>query len=788
MTPETTRAVMAALGEMAPAVPSALEESYARRIADILPQFGYDIFADAKPSAVKENTAPDQRSIMPMGAVQDDFVLNSGDKLNVTFRGQRSESKVVAIDSNGQLLVDDMPPVPAAGRTIKQVRDSLQAHMMTLHNTEIYLALESVQQAGVLVVGHVKNPGRKNLTVFSSVLDALMQAGGVQKTGSLRQIKLVRDGRSTPVDLYGLLIYGSENPDITLRDGDRLIVPPVGPTVAVAGNVKQPGIYEILPALRGNLHKPQAASESLSLQDILSFAGGTLSPGQNRFMKLGLTGDGRETVDEVSDPLRPAFADGSILMVAPSDDMRAGTVALAGHTRKPGLHALAKAKTLSALLGDEKIFGADIYPLIGVIERRDEKHMTREMLDFPPLLVLRGRFDRKLQDGDIVHLFSRAQIMTLQDTQDEGAPLIRASAGAASTKGIEDEIEPAMQSFLRERSAFARGALRQPGAWPVAEGITLDNVIAVAGGMTLEASTQNIELTSKWNGAGTQGEGRSGTQRIAVNYTEDDPAAIIVGPGDSLRVNQKFKRAMDSSVMIVGEVASPGRYDLMPGDRLSDLIARAGGISTEAYPDGAIFSRETERRAEEARFRAQAQDLEMKLASAMEKKDEPDTGQIAAVQELVTQLKQAEAVGRITVEADPGALAANPELDILLESGDRVYIPKRPLTVRVAGEVLSPASLQFRKERDARDYIMQAGGYSWHADRNRSFVVYPDGSAQPLAVSSWNHTPVMIPPGSTVIVPRDPKPFDFIETARDISQILSNLAITGIFIDDIRSE
>lgn len=794
MTPETTRLVMEALGENAPAAPSPLENSYSNRIVDELRQFGYDMFAQSMPAASQKtaDNHDDHRAPMPMGAVQDDFVLASGDRLTVTFRGQRSDHKTIAIDSSGQLLVDDLPPVPAAGRTIAQVRESLKTHIAALHNTDIYIALESVQQAGVLIVGNVKNPGRKNLTVFNNVLDALVAAGGVDKTGSLRQIKLVRDGRSTIIDLYGLLIHGGEAVDITLRDGDRLIVPPIGPTVAIAGGVKRPGIYEILPSLRGHLHTPQNGAETLSLEDMLTLGGGLLNPGQNRFLRLGLTTDGRETVDDITDPLRPAFTNGAILQVAPSDQRRAGTVEMAGHTRRPGLHALGKSKSLSDLLRDDKIFGPDIYPLIGVIERWNEKTMTRQLIDFPPLLVRDGRFDRKLADGDVIHLFSRAQILALPDTEDTAATLPPAAQGSAETDTtIEDSdsiIDPVIAEFLRERAAFARGAVRESGPWPVSEGASLENLLAVAGGLTLEASTGNIEVTSRLQGEGGQAHGRSGIRRIDVDYASDDPAAIMVGPGDSVRVKQKFARVADNSVLIIGEVDNPGRYDLMPGDRLSDLLRRAGGVNAQSYPDGAIFSRESERRAEEMRFRAQAQDLEVKLAAAQKQKEEPDPGQIAAVQDLISQLKQAEAVGRITVEADPGALSADPELDILLEAGDRIYIPKRPLTVRVAGEVLSGASLQFRKERSARDYIDQAGGYTYHADKDRVFVVYPDGSAQPLSVSSWNHTPVFVPPGSTIVIPRDPKPFDFIETARDITQILSNLAITGIFIDDIRND
>jgi hypothetical protein len=212
-------------------------------------------------------------------------------------------------------------------------------------------------------------------------------------------------------------------------------------------------------------------------------------------------------------------------------------------------------------------------------------------------------------------------------------------------------------------------------------------------------------------------------------------------------------------------------------------------MTPQAYPPGAIFSRESERKAEEGRFRATARDLEQSLAAAMQDKDKaPDASQIAMAQDLAAQLREVEAVGRITVETDPNVLAAQPELDMLLESGDRVYVPRRPLTVKVNGEVLSPAALQFRSSKDARDYIAEAGGFTYNADKDRVFVVYPDGSAQPLQVNAWNHLAVMIPPGSSIVVPRDPKPFNFIDTARDLSQILSNLAVTGIFLDDIRSE
>ena len=316
--------------------------------------------------------------------------------------------------------------------------------------------------------------------------------------------------------------------------------------------------------------------------------------------------------------------------------------------------------------------------------------------------------------------------------------------------------------------------------------MTLDSLLAVAGGLSLEANTSNIEITSDMQGEGVN-EGRPGNvRRIQVNFVEDNPKDIVIGPGDSVRVNQKFKKIEDKSVLVIGEVINPGRYDLLPGDTMSDLLERAGGFTAQAYPEGAIFSRESERKAEEMRFRAQAREIKRAVATALEMDDEKvGAGKIAEARALARELEEVEGVGRITVEADLGLLKAQPELDMLLEAGDRVFVPKRSLSVRVRGEVLSPASLQFREEKDPLDYIHEAGGFTFHADKERTFVLFPDGSAQPLQVSPWNHTSRFIPPGSTIIIPRDPEPFDFVQSAKEISQILSNLAITAIFIDDV---
>ncbi len=131
------------------------------------------------------------------------------------------------------------------------------------------------------------------------------------------------------------------------------------------------------------------------------------------------------------------------------------------------------------------------------------------------------------------------------------------------------------------------------------------------------------------------------------------------------------------------------------------------------------------------------------------------------------------------VEADPTVLAVRPELDTILEGDDRILMPKRPNFVTVTGEVLNPGTMQFTAGRTADQYIDSAGGITQVADDDRTFVIFPNGEAQRIAVSTWNFTSVHVPPGSTIFVPRDPKPFDFFAFAISLTDILSKLAISA---------
>jgi len=730
--------------------PSAIESFYRDAAQDeSLTQYGYDFLGAGTMDAM----AP------AAGAVADDYILGAGDRVNVAFLGERKDRRSYVVDRNGSLAIDQLPPLAAMGKTLGAVRADINAMLKAqAYYGEVYLSLENVRQVGVLVAGHVVSPGRRFMTPMQSVVEALEKSGGIKKDGSLRQIRLVRGGKTIPVDLYAMMHAQDGGTFPTLQDGDRIIVPPLGPTIAITDDVRQPGIYEL------------PAGESMSVLSSLQLAGGPLSRGQNRVTLQSPQTDGKRTAIQVNATSAAMIADGAILSVNRTEDRSAASFTLSGETRKGGTYPLAPGMQLSRILRDPQAFGDDVYPLLGVISRRRDADLVRDLVAFSPQDVFAGRANATLQDGDQIRLFARDDIEAIM-------------------RGDKVDAVPVLIStFVSEHAVSLKGAVRLPGSWPVAGPTPIAKLLDVAGGHLSDADMSRAEISRNDVGFIDVSAGAV-SRRDVIDLTAPGADEITVTFGDAVRVPDRFEAVTRQTVAVYGEVRNPGNYDLMRGDTLLSLIDRAGGITDQAYPLGTVFSRAAERKREKEKFGAAARDLERAIAMAAQNDDgKVDMSQMALAKDLVEELKTIEPVGRITVESDPGILRRDPAVDILLESGDRIYIPKRPLNVRVTGEVLSPAALQFKADKNTSDYISEAGGLTLHADKGRTFVLHPDGSAQPVSGTSWTKIkPLMITPGSTIVVPRDPKPFDFIESAKDITQILSNLAITGIYADELIS-
>ena len=333
-------------------------------------------------------------------------------------------------------------------------------------------------------------------------------------------------------------------------------------------------------------------------------------------------------------------------------------------------------------------------------------------------------------------------------------------------------------NFVLDHQVTLDGAVRGPGSYFVGPWASLKDLVEAAGGTVNWADDSGVALTSTAVDTST---GRSVTQRVQLPLQQGLLASYIVKPHDGFRFNEVFNDGNMGNVTVRGEVRFTGNYRITRGEHLSDLLAQAGGLTSTAYPYGTIFLRKSAADAEHQGYIRAASEVQEQLVVAMTRigNDKIDPGTFASMQTFVNQLRTQPAVGRISIVADPSTLAAKPELDPLLEPGDVVYVPQRPSTVAVLGQVSQPGSFPFRSGLTMADYIKQAGGYSSTSDESMTFIVLPDGSAR-KANNSWlSYDTQKLPPGSTIVVPRDVTPLDARQVILDASAIFSQLAISA---------
>jgi len=803
-----------------------------------LRQFGYDTLRQL-PAGV----TPGQG----FGSLPEEYLLGRDDELVIAFRGRARQTLSVRVARDGMLWLPDMPPLPAAGRTLRELRADLAARArIELEGTEVFVSIGQVRQFTVFVGGEVARPGLQAVSALSSLLDALVAAGGVRRTGSLRMIRVEGPQGRRSIDLYPVIAGEGNAPDLRLREGERILVPPVGGVVALFGEVTRPGIYEL----------PAGAAQA-PLTVMLRLAGDPLRPGGNRFLLRSTDAEGRRSVLEINPgaPLRR----GDALRVEPGSDVDAEQLRLAGHVAAPLLRSSGgKARTLRGLLADPRVVKPDPYIRLGVVWRIDARSRARRFLPFDLARVLQGQADMPLQEGDEVILIGKPDLIFLASPAVQQAlrgdvPDTPAAPGGATpvaagpANGIGPGIiaqavsippgmmlvpapsppafgtncpalvaltvaaqasrmrfaharaagfpdfgrqpcpqlfldYPALLPFLLDQSVLLTGEVLQPGLYPIIEGTSLQALLDAAGGITDTADLAQIELARE------PGEQNASLplRRMMIDLRSRNFNAVKLSPRDAVRVPRGFGDRDTGPVVLVGEFVRPGTYDIRRGEKLSDIIARAGGLTPQAYPYGAVFTRQSVQQTQQEGFARSAQQLEQNLlqvAAGMNvagMNGAPNLGgAMAAGQQLAQTLKQTRASGRMVVEANPVVLASRPDLDVLLQPGDLIAMPKRPNEVTVVGAVLNPGSLQFSSGWRAAEYVRASGGEQRFADGGRAFVVLPNGQSVPAGIGGWQAGGPPVPPGSTVVVPQDPSPYESWGFARDITQVLSQVALSS---------
>jgi protein involved in polysaccharide export with SLBB domain len=927
--------------------PSRLEQIMSARAGARLQQFGYDQLGVGHSVTVPQT-----------GAVQDDYVLGPGDEILVSLRGQENNEFRLFVDRNGRVGIPRLNPIPATGRSFSSFRQDVEASVRRAYvATSAFVSIGRVRQINVLVSGEVNMPGQRLLTGLSSAVDALLISGGVKKTGSLRNVRIQRGGREYAVDLYGVLTDRGAGLNLRLADGDRIVVPALGRTVAVSGLVRRPGIYELAPA-----------QSSVSVRALLALAGGPEVRGQHRMSVLQILPDGRSNLAAVNDQTG-LVRDSEILFLQMGSDQTASQATLSGGTGLAGAYPVTTGTKLSEVLRAPGAMGDAPYTLFGIIVRKDPRSLLRNLVAFTPVAVLSGSENGDLQPDDVIRVLSvreasllshvvrayleklavdqaasrnplsdqtanvlpvmaappampvmpqtgamagavptatpqilsmlpvskvdelsfalidliaappdvqRADIISLMDLrapgslgpgsteaileqQDQsiqrvdpltspppyqavppavapGAPQSQMGSygpyspyglyGASTTpygmagqgqsmsngeqaqainvpaRNFQDtplspgtyvsnreiktfgelvrqlDIDPlVLVNFLLEHRARLDGAVRGPGSYFVGPSVGLNDLVQAAGGTVDWADGSGVELITT---AVDRALGRAETKRQTLPLRQSMLANYVVRPRDTLRFNQVFTDVGIGAVTVQGEVRFAGSYPITRGERLSELLARAGGLNKTAYPQGAVFLRRSAAAAEHDGYLRAASEIENQLVIAMTRvgNDKIDPSTFTSMQIFVNELRNQKAVGRISIVADPSVLAARPEEDPLLEAGDLLYVPQRPATVTVLGQVSQPGSFPYKAGRRLSDYVEMAGGYASTANEAMTFLVLPDGSARRIERSWLSFGDDDLPPGSTIVVPRDVTPLDTRQIILDVSQIFSQFAVS----------
>ncbi|MBL6613019.1 MAG: SLBB domain-containing protein [Reyranella sp.] len=827
---------------------SELEVIYSARANRALTQVGYDILGTGATVSVAQ-----------AGASQDNYVLGVGDELVFDLRGQENSTYRQRIDRSGRVTLPKLPPVSAAGRTLADFRAELEADVARAYvSTKIFVSLGEVHQVSVLVAGFVRTPGLRILSSLSSPLDAILLSGGIMKSGSLRNVQIVRNGHVRLLDLYSVILKNSPSSLGTLQDGDRIFVPALGPTVAITGSVRLPGIYELAPG-----------STRTAFSALLALAGGTAVPGSRYdISKLMVGSSGGMTLIPIT--RNNVVNAGEIVRVDPARTALLDRVSVAGAVQVVADRPLSVVRTTSDLFASTGV-NPGAYTLFSIIVRRDPVSNATLIVPFSVVHALNHTDVTPLQSNDTVYVFDTRDIRALARlaTKDANAPyrpsvneqqppnaspVANPSAGVArndlpiaGTVGTSGVSDPRVRALQQSRSPDAAAALEQaqalarssgvqtpsgivespsesdedvlkrisaeifvpsemlkravgthvvwvldqvhlPGPLVAADGTSLHDIIDAAGGPLAQADMSEIEVTSTQF---DQIAGLSRTTRRSYSVADGTIRTASIRPFDIVRLRSVYSDRTGETVTVLGEVRYPGVFDIVRDERLSSVLQRAGGITEVGYPYGAIFTRRSAAvREQEANARS-AQEVQEQLALLAATPNQNATGQsanLAFLQQLVEAVRNAPTLGRVSVVADPTVLATQPQRDMILEPGDVLYVPKRPSSVTVSGEVLNPGSFQFGANLGYKEYLRMAGGTSQLARESDTFVVLPDGSAQPVS-ESWTsfEGTANIPPGSTIVVPRDLRPFDWGQFLKDATQIISQLAVSAASLAVLRN-
>lgn len=725
---------------------------------DGLRPYGYDLFAGNPTTFAPVTEIP----------VPSDYTLGPGDVLRIQLWGKENQNLELAISRDGSISFPESGPMSVAGLSFDEARQQIKKRVSEQYiGVEASVSLGELRSMRVFVLGEARNPGSYSVSSLSTITNALYVSGGIKQTGSLRNVQHKRDGKLLgTLDLYDLLMAGDSSGDDRLQPGDVIFIPAVGKRAGIDGEVYRPALYE----LKGEN----------SLAELVEMAGGLTPQAYPQRINIERTNEDFLRIIAEADFTTPKgrqarIKAGDKVDIPSISDITGQYVEVTGAATRTGKFAWMPGMRVSSLLQN---LDADLMPTAdkryAAIVRTDQETDTISVLNLRLREAIRqkgGNEDLLLEEKDRILIFSDAGKVK---GGEEGRNFTRESLFSPVLQRLKTQASPANP----QQTIRISGPVRYPGEYPMPATRNLSDAVFVAGGLKDSASMYQAEVARYSiddNGVGQ-------TRILNVNLADAmaGNTNLQLESRDRILIKSIPDFARTRTVELKGEVRYPGQYTFRDGETLRDVLERAGGLTANAFPRGAVFSREKLRQLEAQRLREAEERLQGDLLGVQLEGDN-FSGQSAErtqeVQNLLKEVQGSEPVGRLVI--DLASVLNDPDYQsIRLQDGDALTVPTIPQSVTVFGEVQFPTSHLHQAGLTVDDYLERSGGPTRQADESRVYVVKADGSVMLPEKSRWfGGRSQQLEPGDTVIMPIDVDRLNQLELWTNVSQIVYQIAL-----------
>ena len=661
-------------------------------------------------------------------ATPDSYELGPGDEIAINIWGAAENNYLVVIDREGVLRIPNIGPVFVNGMAIseakslitsklKRVYGGISAPDSSPYKVFVNTSLSQVRSVQIDITGEVKVPGTYTLNSLSTVLNALYASGGPTEQGTFREVKLIRNGQA-PVyfDIYKYLVEGSQDGNVNLRDQDLIIVSPYLSRITISGAVKRAGVFELKQNENfGNLLKYVSGFKDNAFKDKITLE--------------RIEGDGRVFKEiDFQEMLGTQLKSGDKISVKDISDRIANKVSIRGAVFREGDYEFAEGITLKDLLGKASGLKPNALRDRGVIYR-DNEDLTKSFLSFSVSKILDGSENIILQENDDVRIFY-----------------------------FNDENS--------NKTVSLSGGVQTPGVFSFREGMSIEDLILIAGGFTDKANSAIIDVYRKINDDDFETLSESFKLSLDKDLKLNADSGFSIVPGDKISVRSLRGISDNVSAGLVGEFNLPGNYSAeSKGERISDFVAKAGGLSPYAFIEGATLVRLN------PFYNEKAQSL------ASDAVNERSADQL----NLNNRKEFRVGINLASILSEKGKGTSE---DMVVKNGDRIIIPSIKETVKTEGQIVVPSLIRHEKSLSFKDYINKSGGFDTDAIRRKSYVIYPNGDIASTSNFLFFKSYPKITPGSLLLVPKKVKNNNPV-TAQEVLGLGTGVAALALLIDRI---